>query len=465
METLDNKDRVDLNSQPGTVVTASAQPTRLQHALAGALKQKNFESIRGQLVDGVLDATLQGRDDTARVTYRETPTEVRVAVESREGSGYTFHPGTLTVVQDKATGSMTLEQQQDFPWEFSYSPSIPEQEAHFGPAGPASQAEVRFYQQGQGLENLIEKEIAKIKALDNGPQDLNPQAGLVVAAGLGNHDSDTPVYSHMAGDYPVPTEAMLKFDPLSGQVSEFSRGFGEHNLLSYRFEGDAKIYQRNEFLNCDQLEVKADGSRFQQHFKEARMAGKAATYQQEHKVTTAVLPRFFEPKNALAAVGWSAVVGTLVGLLTPGTTALAITTGLMAATATAGVVGAVKMPKIDLNVGVNRFAGSDHQGRFSNAHKAYKDFLGSLHNRARTEDSPQGTTREKALQFLNRQDTGYRGENLLILCDKLGDKAEPALVVVSKDFHYPVRLQETGIELPGGTLVPFESIRAMSDCG
>lgn len=465
MEGLDNRDGVDLNSETGAVVTSSAQRVNLKHDLAGALVKGPLTGMRGQLVNGQLVATLSGDRADTRVTYRENDTQISVAVESPKGSGYGFHPGTIRVTEDKASGALTLEQEQDFPWRFSYGPSIPEQEARFAASGPTQESEVRFFQQGQALQKNIENEMSRLKALDNGPKDLNPEPGLVVAAGLGTISSDNLVFSHMAGDYSVPTEGMLRFDPSTGQISEFSRGFGEQNVIAYRREGDTQVFERNAFLACDRVEVKEDGSRFQQHFKEAKFTGKARQYEGEHQVTTSIASRIFDKRNAISVAGWSAAVGAAVGFLSPTTAILGLSTALLAATATAGVVAASKMRDIELKVGVNRFEGADNGDRFKNARKAYDQQISNRSHIKSEESGPEGTTRDKALAFLNRQDTGYAGENLFILSDNFGAKGEPALVVVSKDFHYPVRLQDEGIELPGGKVVAYSSIRAIADGG
>jgi len=466
MEGLDNRDRVDLNSETGTVVTATAQQVNLKHDLAGALVKGSLTSMRGQLINGQLDATLTGDSARARVTYRENETQISVAVENRTGSGYGFHPGTVRVLEDKATGALTLEQEQDFPWKFSYGPSVPESEIRFAASGPTQESEVRAFQQGQAFQKSIENEMSKLKAMDNGPKDLNPEPGVVVAAGLDAKNSDNLVHSHMAGNYPVPTEALLKFDPSSGQIAEFSRGFGNQNIIAYRREGDTQVFERNAFLACDRVEVKDDGSRFQQHFKEAKFTGKARRYESEHQVTTSIASRIFDKRNAISVAGWSAAVGAAVGFLSPSTAILGLSTALLAATATAGVVAASKMRDIELNVGVNRFDGADNGERFKNARKAYDQHVSKHRHYFKCEESgPQGATREKVLQLLNLQDTGWAGENLLILSDNFGSKGEPALVVVSKDFHYPVRLQDEGIELPGGKVVAYSSIRAIADGG
>jgi len=466
MQSLDNQDGVDLNHSAGKVVTASPQSIQMTHDLKGALERRTYTSMKGQCLDGELDATLYNGNDKARVTYKETDQKIEVAVESRAQGHYHYHPGNLKVVHDKTTGAINLEQEQDFPWKLTFQSAAPARETLFAPEGPSHQNEVEFYKQGQKFQAAMEQEMSALKALDNGPQDLNPEPGLVVVAGLASQSSDNLVHGHMAGDYPVPTEGMLRFDPATGQVSEFDRGFGDHNTLAYRREGENRVYERNAFLACDRLEVRGDGSRLQQHFQEAHFVGKEELYKTEHKVTTALLPRMLDQGNRLAVAGWSAAVGTLAGLFCPGPASLAFTAGLAAAAATAGVVSLAKLPEVDLQIGVNRFAGSDEKERFATAQKAFNNFLAKRHYKPKTvEAGAEGINRERVKDLLAQSDTGYRGENLLILCQSHGDKKQPALIVVSKDFHYPVRLQQDGIELPGGDLVRYDSIRAISDSG
>lgn len=463
---MDNQDGVDMNSNAGTVITSRPQAFKGVYKLTGALSSSvDTGTVGGQLVDGKLDARVGSGNPGTRVTYQDTPEKTEASVEARAQSHYKYHPGTLKVTQDKATGTIEIQQETDFPWELEYVGCIPEQEVLFAPSGPSDQSQVGFYQQGQRFQAAMEAEMKKMKAMDNGPDDLNPEPGLVVAAGLGTQDSDNLVYGHMAGDYRIPTEAMIRFDPSTGLVQEFTRGFGDHNTLSFRREGDTQIFERNAFLNCDRLELRPDGSRFQQHLQDAKLVGKAQLYEKEHKVTTSLLPRLLDSRNALAVGGWSAGLGLAAGLLsaTAGP-AVAITVGMAAAAVTAGVSAAAKMHPVELDFGVNRFSGSNDRERMAQAQKAMKSFEESGYRRGRKmEMGAEGVNREQCRNFLAASDTGYGGENLLILCDRLGEKGQPALVVVGKDFHYPIKLQEQGLELPGGLLVDYASIKAMTD--
>ncbi|MBT9586280.1 hypothetical protein IV102_23260 [bacterium] len=465
MAAYDNKDKVDINSTPGTVVVPTGQSISMSDHLAGALSKRNYTSISGQMVDGKLEARLTDNGyGKAQVTFQEDDKQAVYTVETSPGGHYQYHPGTLKVIQDKTSGAIELEQQADFPWKLTFASGAVETERTFGPNGPTEVEDARLFKTGEQLKATIDGEIEALRKLDNGPSDFDPQAGKVVVAGFGTTNSDNLVYGHMAGDYPIPTEASLTLSPETGQVQSYTRGFGDHNVLSYHRDGDVEVYQREQFLACNRMEVRPDGSRLVQGFHQAHL-GKVdpQLFRQESKVTTRLLPRILDLGHAGRTLTHAGLAGTTAGvltsLLTSASPSLAIGVGLLAAAGAAAATSSVALRGVDVNDGVTRFEGPNPM---ANAHQAYENLDMGYYKRTTLWDSEQGPTREDCIEFFNRTETGYGG-GLAILSDKLGEKGEPALVMVPKDFHYPVRLEENGLWLPGDVRVPYSSIRGVSE--
>lgn len=460
----DNRDKVDLNSQPGTVVLAGPQENPRLLPLKGSLRPPSFHTLSGQLVDGKLEARLDGPQfASARVSYEDNPTETIYTVDTAPGELYQFSPGKIQVTENKRTRGIQIQQEQDFPWNFHFGPGAVEVERTFAASGPVEAADVAFFQRGQDLKETVDAEMARMEGMDNGPKDLNPTPGIIIAAGFGEANSDNLVYSHMAGDYPVPTEAALHLDRETGKVQSYTRGFGDHNVLSYRRDGDVEVYERKQFLACDRLQVQADGTRLQQHFHDVREGTlDPQMFVEETQATTRILPRIFNPETPkgwmLYAGGAGVATGTLSALFGGAGAALSVGVGLATAAITAAVAHLPAVGGIDLGWGVNRFDGSD---KLAAAQTAYEHLNTGLPTGKTLLWEGEGITREQCIKSFNGlQSSDNRG--LAILADKLGPKEEPAVVLVPAQFHYPLRTEQDGLVLPGEVLVPYSSVRSLS---
>ena len=462
LETFDNNDGIDLNSAKGNVVMASAQPANLRYNLAGALSQPNLAEIQGQIVDGKVEAILTGPSNSnCKVFFHETPTENVYTVESSPKGQCQYSPGTIKVSQDKNSAALRIEQQEEFPWQLTFDSSAVETEKRFPATGPTTQNDAIFYRRGERMQASIDKEMAELLSLDNGPQDLNPKRGVVVATAYKSQDSDNLIFDNMAGFYAIPTEAALHFDPLTGQVSHYARGFDSHESFSFRCQGENQVYERSVFGACDRLEVASDGSRFQQHFQEAQMRNvDSQLFQHERTINTNLVSRAFDSSNLVL----SAAVGALAGIMTPGSVGVSIALGLLSAIATAGLINtAHQMGSADVPVGLNRFQGHDSQSRFANAQSAF-DHIAMDRDLPHTswDLSQQGPSREKCIEILNGPDAGPRAK-IAILSQNLGENGDPAIAVLAKDLHYPIRVEDRGLVLPGGVTIPYASIRAIKE--
>lgn len=458
MKALDNRDSVDVNSNVGTIVTAHPVDVNIQPELAGSLTKQTYHSMHGQLADGRLVATLKTRDDeSARVTFSETDTQTSAALETRCGNGYRFTPGTLRVLEDKATGALTVEQEQDWPWTFHIGPGVPEREARFEASGPNSTSDVRFYQQGVSLEKAIRSEITSIQKLDNAKGDLNPAPGLVVLAGYKPVESDNLVYSHMAGNYHVPTEVCVEFDPNSGAVSRYTRGFGENVMVGYQREAGKEVFETNQFLNFNRVEVNSDGSRLHQEFQSTYAPELAEKFKEESRVETGLLPRVLNWSGVLGGSAAGAAAGLIGGLVFTGPVGLAL--GAVAL----GVTLAMNTNPIRVSTGINRFEGKDPATRMARAEKAFnaeRSFGGGTGQVIRFTEPAD---REACRKFILGAHSNYG--SVLILSDKFGESGEPAVLKAPLGLGAPLRVTDTGVELPGGQVVRYESIRAMKNTG
>jgi hypothetical protein len=451
MQSYDNKDSVDVNSNAGTIVTARPLSVNLTANLAGALKKEVYTSMHGQMTNGSLEADLRGSSyEAARLTLVESDASTQVTLKNSPGNGYGYTPGTISVIEDKATGGLTIEQESEFPWTFDIGPGVADKEAKFAASGPTSTADVNLYHQGVRVEQGIRKEMSSLKALDGTPQDLNPQPGLVVLAGQGSTNSNNLVHNYMAGDYPVPTEACLKFDPQSGEIASYARGFGEHVGVAYSRSGDKEIFETNSFLNFNRVEIETDGSRLHQEFQSTYAPKLAGLFQSDSEIETALMPRLLNSKGLLASGGTAIGAGALAAAFAGGPIGLAV--GAL----TAGLALAYHKQDIQLNYGVNRFPGSDSQTQFAEAQKTFNSCSGET---VTFDKAP--ADRETCRKFIAAADRNYG--NIQILTDKFGDSGRPAVAIVPLGLSAPLRLQEGGVELPGGQVIAFESIRSIKD--
>ncbi len=453
MQSYDNKDSVDVNSNAGTIVTARPLSVNLTANLAGALKKEVYTSMHGQMTNGTLEADLRGNDyEAAHLTVVDSDASTQVKLTDRPGTGYGYKPGTISVVEDKATGALTIEQETDFPWTFDIGPGVAENEAKFAASGPTSTADVNLYHKGIKVEQAIRKEMNSVKALDGTPQDLNPEPGLVVLAGQNSTNSNNLVNSNMAGDYPVPTETCLKFDPQSGEISNYARGFGEHVALAYGRSGNNEVFETNSFLNFNRVEIEKDGSRLHQEFQSTYAPKCVEYFQTDSEIETRLMPRLINSKGLVATGGTAVLAGGLAAAFAGGPIGLAV--GLVAG----GLALAYNKQDIALNYGVNRFSGNDSQTQFAEAQKTFNSCSGET---VTFDKAP--ADREACRKFIAAADRNYG--NIQILTDKFGDSGRPAVAIVPLGLSAPLRLQEGGVELPGGQVIAFESIRGIKDTG
>ncbi len=260
-ETWDNRDGVDLNTSTGSIVTKFPQPVLIRSQLAGALRQGQYASMSGSLTGHTLCASLHKSDGSGelQLTMQQTDEDTQVTFKSSPRKGHDFTPGTITVTENKATGSISIEQEQEFPWTFKYGPGVAEYEARFESSGPTSASDAKLYNLGIDVEKDIRAEMERAKALDGSSVDLNPQPGLVVLAGQKPIKSDNPVDTGFLcpSPYQVPTEVCLQFEPSSGEISKYARGFGDHNAVAYERTADRQIFETNAFLGFNRVEIGA----------------------------------------------------------------------------------------------------------------------------------------------------------------------------------------------------------------
>ncbi|MBT9584429.1 hypothetical protein IV102_13890 [bacterium] len=476
LEKCDNVDQVDLNASPGTVVVDKSQPVLLDYRLSGALDKLSLREIKGEIVNGSVRASLSGPGGAdCTVEYQETATQIHYVVGSSPRDRYDYDrdqisqfPGMIRVVKEKSDGALRVEQQREFPWSLGYGPGAVETERRFPATGPADLQDAPVFQRGEELRTGIDRSMARLRGMDNGPQDLNPESGVVVVTAF-----DVQVSENFADGglrrYPVPAEALLRFDPKSGQVSEYFQGFGDRETFSYRSQGDSQVYEQQATGACDRLEVNADGSRLQQHFLDTEVGNWPA----ERTVSsTSLLSRMFDGVDTVGKqVAWGGGMMTAIvaALCTPLTLGVSGGLGLLVAAVSATFANTVAERGVRLGPGVNRFEGNDMESRLANARSAYDHVLLAREMSAYQqlnqswELGQDGLRRDQCIANLNSLRAGSHGDSLVILVQSLGEKGEPAVVVIPKTHHYPLRTEEQGLLLPDGVTIAYGDIRAMSE--
>jgi len=462
VERADNQDGVDLNTQAGSVVMGKSLPFEGRYNLVGSSQKPSFLQVQGHAGNGKFEATLFGTHRNAKldptlfsehrvkVSHCEDESQAQYRVEQEPWKDREFCPGTLTVTENKLTGEITVEQQQAFPWQRNFEPAYPTHERTFASSGPTDSSDVGFYQEGLQLQQSILEEIAQVQAKDNQEEDLNPQVGWGILTGYGELKSDNWMISP-GGQYRIPCEASLKLETGSERVQEYTRGFGEHAHLSYRRDGETEIFERRGCRKSLRVEIRPDGSRFQQEFVEAEF-GKLdpQMFKTESTVTTDFLPRFLN-KGIVSCMGITAGVAAAAYLLGGG-----VASFLAGAVTLVNAGVALREPEIDsvnLQNGVNRFHGSDSSQQMKRARKAI-----DMHKNIRAE---MPATRENCLKFLNETSEGFNG-HLAILADTYGPSLRPALVVLPKVTVYPVGAAENGLRVPDGSVIPYGNIRELA---
>lgn len=461
----------DVNRAPGEVLVDEAQPVDgLTPSLSGAYSRLEANFLRGQIVDGIMQATLSEGPRVElgdqRIRFQETNSEKIYELDTPARKHYHFHPGKITVREDKAQGTLSIEQ-QEFPWQLEFTYSSTKNEGKYAATGPKTSQEALLYHQGERLKSQIDDMIAELRNADNSLLDLNPESGVVVVPAFGSVDSDNLVFGHMAGNYKIPLEAELHFDPASGQVTRFAAGFGDKDCYSYeRDQSGRESYRRDLFLGCTSLDVQPDGRRQVKEYEETSID--FGSELEDHKVSRPGLGGYLH-----AADGEDAICGGLLGGIATGVAAGAAGLALapLAAVAAGGAllaglgsyVGLHK--RVHLQTGVNRFEGADRESRLQAASYAFNHRAISAHAEKvhHYEFGPGGLTRQQSLDLIGPcQDTRSNGR-LAILTDRLGPEGEPAVVLVPSGFSYPVRNGESGLELPGKLIIPYDSIRGITD--
>lgn len=469
LQRIDNGDGLDLNREKGTVVTDKEADFSARLNLAGTELKPSFQAIQGQMSPGKLEATLIGDNCPAKILFHED--EQLAHYHLQLAAGRAFDPGALDVTENKLTGEITVRQENDFPWKFPFEPAYVTRENRFSPEGPQERSEVEFYQKGQELEHSIRAEIAQVSKLDNATNDLNPEAGLIVLAGHGYIPLEKP---RLWDTDQVPSEVSLKREAGTDRVHGYSRGFGEHQSILYRREGETEIFQRREKGHYLRLEIHPDGTRLQQQLAQANFTDiDPQMLKQEATVSTALLPRLFNRGNALA-IGMAACAaafnfaafGLVSGVLGASHPALF---GALGAS-TAGLPLAFGEDLVCLNDqklinGINRFHGSSPQAQMDQARKA----IGSYKGRASRLELPTGANREDCIKFLSGIDAKeeFGDENglhrLAILVDSYGPSRQPALVVIPRTHDFPIRGHQEGLQLFDGSVIPYGNIRELAE--
>ncbi|MBT9584802.1 hypothetical protein IV102_15770 [bacterium] len=264
-EAFDNHDQVDLNSAQGKVIVDQRQPVKgLACELVGAQEVLENSFLFGHLVNGQLKATLSenpkpggwpGLEDQ-QVVRTETDRDISYQVETPLTNR--LFSGLVKVVEDKSQGSLTLTEGHEGCLE---AVKIPHgislvQEKCFPADGPQSIDDGPFYRQGQELKSELDGMMDHLKWMDDGPRDLNPEAGVVVVAGFRE-------LVGTGGKGTVPLEADLHFDPKDGTITDFSSGFGDQQAHKYQLRDGAQSYRG---LTMG-LEIGADGQRIQREYR------------------------------------------------------------------------------------------------------------------------------------------------------------------------------------------------------
>lgn len=471
LEGLDNQDGVDLNTAPGTVVVDRPQAgTGLTAQLVGAYADHSVSSLRGQLHGGQMEAEFfRGGDVDQTASYQETEQEKIYTLHTRASEKYEFHPGTISVRENKQTGALSIEQQQNFPWELDMTYACTEKERVFPPTGPQSSEDAAFFRQGEALQKRVDGLVSTLKAMDNGDRDLNPEAGVVVVAGFSEKDSDNLVHSYMAGNYRIPTEAELHFNATTGEVQSFSHGFADHKVHEFQRGADGtKSYRQDAFLGCESLEVAPDGTRLQQKYGQTDFDFSSDFFKKEHQLTVRSGHRERRPLDGEDAVGWGAVGGAFgmgaafaLGLATaPVGLAVILGSALVGGLATQ----LVSTKGYDLEYGVTRCQGKTQEERFRHCQMAFENravpWGDDMEKLVDLKAGEEGVTRQQCIENLG--DPSFHAGPLLILTRSLGADGEPALVMIPKTFEHPIRTAQDGIHLPGDVVIPYGSIRGIT---
>lgn len=263
MEALDNVDGVDLNSARGVVIIDQRQVSPgLTCQLAGDKENRGNDFIFGQLVGKDMEVTLSEnsepggwpRYEDQYVKYQDSPKETAYTISTSDD---TLFEGDIAVREDKTNGCLEIKQEASMPFNLSGSPNkVPFGKVSFPPSGPQSVKDAPFFRKGMELKSQIDDMMVNLKGMDNGPRDLNPDPGIVVVADFARES--------IPDERPIPLEAALHFDPIGGQVNEFSAGYGEHKGYSYHADQGTETYRRDlKHKNSLALEIASDGSRVQ----------------------------------------------------------------------------------------------------------------------------------------------------------------------------------------------------------
>lgn len=409
--------------------------------LAENRTSESFSMMTGEVTPTSMRVRLAATADQGGqlLTYQESADE-RVYGLPYEG---------IEVRENPQNGAVTLSGPAR-PKPLLCTPGPTLREAHLSPHEPWDSP---IHYQARYLKSTIDREMALLQSRDDSSEDLNPTAGLVIAAGFGQQTSpEGEIFA---------TEAELRFDPGSGRIQSYARGLDNHAVLSFRREGLKQIYLQQQFLGCRKLEILPDGA---WHFTTYLDSQADPTpFQEEKRMRFSILEQI--QQQASQARSWliPPALGAAVGLAMAhhGTAA-----GLVAGLTTTVALG-ISLPRptpspLDLPQGVYRFFGETAAQQQQTARSAFLATQNGRNLEKLVRFEPPASDRQQVTEFLRNLCEDGQTRRLVLLVKEMGAAAEPALVVVDRGLGFPLQTDSEHLILPGGKTIDYHQIEAMT---
>lgn len=420
---LDQLPGVDIQVQPGQVTVDQPHPfpTRLHLE-----EETNFEQITGSWRKGHLQVNLLGAQK-ARLEIEETP-EVR---------RYRLEPQQMQVEQDRKTGTLTFQEPPcEHPERVDWG--VLETSLHF----PQGQGEGWQYRSAQHFKARMDDSMARLRKLDNRKGDLNPSRGLVIASQPGQ-----------------PAEA-LSWEPGHGPTLTYEKD----SVESFFRKGQLAIYEQRQSQQCRQLVVESNGDWHWNTFLDTHPDQvDVSAFQQEKRLRFQTLQRLQQhlptAATVLAAGGLGAWLGSQVASFS---LPLAVALGSFAAAGvTAGLGPVLSEGSLGLSEGLYRFVGDSPEEQLRSARHASLRLTERLEKPDRVREFQGRPQAEEVRQFLLQGSP----ERLALVARSLGQKGEPALILVDRKGTLPLQTLPQGLRLPGGQILSYEEIEGMTGLG